>query len=181
MQAVARIVCAAMLAASVVSASATPAHILRTDGLGPVRLGMTVRAAERALGARLRNESPELDEGCSYYALRSTQDSLVHYMVERGRITRIDIEYVASLRRHTRSPITTATGIGIGSTETDIRRAYGRHLKIVQDPYMEDQGNNLTIEDRGRHRGILFETDHGTVTSFRAGIHPSLEYSEGCS
>jgi phosphoribosylformimino-5-aminoimidazole carboxamide ribonucleotide (ProFAR) isomerase len=181
MRVAARIASAVALTASIVSAGAAPANILRMDGLGPVTLGMTVRGAERALKAHLHNENPELDDNCTYYALRSTQDSLVHYMVEHGRITRIDIDYVASLRRHTYSPITTATGIGIGSTETDIRRAYGRNLKIVPDPYMEDQGNNLTVEDRGHNRGILFETAHGRVTSIRAGVHPALEYSEGCS
>ncbi|MEI9885426.1 MAG: hypothetical protein WDN08_02815 [Rhizomicrobium sp.] len=172
---------AAALAVSLTAAFAAPPNILRTDGIGPVTLGMTVRAAERALGAKLRNENPGADEDCTYFALGGTRDSLVHYMVERGRITRIDIDDMGGGRRPAQAPIVTRAGIGIGSTEADIRRAYGRRLKIVPDPYMEDQGNNLTVEDAGHNRGILFETVHGTVTSMRAGRHPSLEYSEGCS
>lgn len=181
MSAAARLLFGAVLLTTFASQAASPAQILRMDRLGPVKLGMTVRAAERALGRKLHNENPEAGVGCTYYALGRTQDSLVHYMVEDGRITRIDIDYVAQLHPPAHSPITTQAGIGIGSTEADIRRAYGRKLKIVPDPYMESEGNNLTVEDLGHHRGILFETVHGKVTSFRAGIHPSLEYSEGCS
>lgn len=138
---------------------------------------MTVREAEKALGAKLRLDYAADGNDCAY-AFR-TVDPDRSYMIDGGRIVRIDIDIPR--KGHVRSRVATALGFGIGSSQRDIVRAYGHSLAIEPHPYLEDQGSYLVIDSPGHRRGIIFETDHGKVTEFRAGLYPALSYIEGCS
>jgi hypothetical protein len=160
-----------------------PAHgaprILHFDGLGPVRLGMTARAAERALGGHLKIERPQDSDSiaCVYAWLK--RDPGVLYMLEDGRITRIDIitpEAPAAVL-----DVTTETGLRIGASERAVRRAYGARLDVQPHYFDEAPAHILSVEDKGRKRGLLFETDTTRhVVRFRIGQHPALGYVEGC-
>ena len=76
------------------------AETLTAQGLAPVRLGMTIAAAERALHAKLGRLSrsshgfstePQSVEICWFWQRRDGQRPDIAYMAERGRIVRIDI------------------------------------------------------------------------------------------
>lgn len=142
------------------------------DGVAPVRVGMTVAQVERALHAKLSIEFPNGDgpDGCGEASARGREESLA-YMFERGRVTRVDLAGA-------RSPVRTATGIGLGSSIADIRRAYGTAARAQTDVYSEEP--DFEVKSPDRKAAIVFETEHGKVVRIHAGQLPSAEYIEGC-
>jgi hypothetical protein len=158
------------LAAMTLVAAAPAPRVLDPEGLGRVRIGMTVAAAERALGARLRlNDSESASEACVYAQRRDRRDKGVAYMVEGGRVSRIDIS---------ESGIRTARGIGIGSTIAQIRKAYGRAIMSHPNTYTDQPEFELSLP--GHRFGLVFLTEHGSVTAMRGGSYPAVGYVEGC-
>jgi hypothetical protein len=155
-------------------------HLLTMWGLEPVRIGMTLKQAESALGAKLRLAKPNDSDSkaCDLADRRDGRDGNVSYMVENGRITRIDIIEL-DRRGGSSMRVSTETGVGIGATELAVRRAYGRSLVVTPHPY-DDTGHYLEIYGPGRKRALIFETANGRVTSFRAGRRTSVEYIELC-
>ncbi len=92
-------------------------------------------------------------------------------MTERGRVTRISV-----VRR---SGLKTDRGFTVGSREADIRRAYGRGLRIEPHVYEDPPAHYLTFWTQPGRRGIRYETGRDRrVTVMHAGA--SIEYVEGC-
>jgi len=156
---------AAALALTTAAVAAPPP--LTPEGLGLVRIGMTFQQAERALGHKLALDGTN-EPACYYASLAGAS-----YMFESGRIVRIDIGAPAGAVH------ATAAGIHIGSTEADVKKAYA-HVVVEGHPYAE-HGHYLRVDTTPKKAGFIFETDGKRVTSFRAGIYPALDYSEGCS
>jgi len=150
------------------------AQQLGFDGISPVRVGMTVRQAEHALHARLRMDSPP-DRGSSSCAIFDVEgrDLPFSYMVEHGRVTRVDLEGEGA-----KSSIKTGNGIGLGSTIAQIKRAYGRRGTWHPNTYTDEPV--FEIKSTNGRSAILFETERGHVIRVRAGRLPSAEYIEGC-
>ena len=147
-------------------AASPPPRVLEPHGLGPVRIGMTIAAAEHALGARLDVDGGE----CSGAVRRDGRDKQIIYMVEGGRITRIDIN----------TPLVrTARGVGLGSTIAQVRKAYGATFR--SHPNLYTALPDLEVRRPGSRFGLIFETDHGRVIAMRGGKYPSVAYSEFCS
>jgi hypothetical protein len=168
------------MAALLCLAAAPPAlagpPALTFDGLPPVRIGMTVPQAESALHARLA-PMPDFESAECWMTRRADGlDPGVAYMVEQGRITRID---VWRPQAGARPAVRTAAGIGIGSAEAEIAAAYGQGA-VQPDPYLGDRGHRVTVEGETGGRALVFETVDGLVVGFRAGRHPAVDYSEGC-
>ena len=156
--------------ASATTAAAQPSPaVLTMTGLGPVQIGMTLAEAEQALGAGLE---PIEDEACTQIRRTDGHDPQIFYMVENGRITRIDIE--------DGSDIKTDKGVGIGATEAEVLAAYGPGMQVMPHKY-DPHGHYLVMDSADAKSAILFETSNGKVTMFRAGVHPSVDYVEGCS
>ena len=170
------------LAPLLVSAAAPPPKILRMDGIGPVRIGMTVQQAERALHARMKLDSPYQDRAdwdeCAYAERIDGKQPEIGYMVAHNRITRIEIGQVDGKPD---SSITTEKGIGLNATRAAVRRAYGRALRETPNIYMDAKDSNLVAYGPGRKTMLLFETAEGRVTSFRVGYRADVELAEGCS
>jgi hypothetical protein len=95
-------------------------------------------------------------------------------MFEKNRLTRIEV--ISSVQSGTDAPITTDRGIGIGSTIEDIKRAYGAAAVVQPD----NDGDLYSVDVSGGREGIVFVTDGHAVVSFRAGMHPAVDYYEGC-
>lgn len=172
------------VAASVASAEdrsfAERSRVLTSQSLAAVRVGMTLKEARAALGTALQYDPDDPGYPACGHAQRSDkQGEGVHYMVENGRITRIEIWPVAVDPASRTSTVTTTMGIGLGSSEDAIRRAYRSRLKVQSAPY-DDAGHWFIVNDADKRHGIVFETSAGKVTSFWSGQYPALTYIEGC-
>jgi hypothetical protein len=166
---------ALLILALATTASARDRLVLTDRGLGPVRLGMSVEAAGKALKLRLK-----VDGGadCAVARRADGRDGEITYMAEKDVITRIDVGR-AKTGAGARASVVTAAGVGLGATEAQVRRAYGPRLEVEPHPY-DEKGHYLRVEGPGKRSGIIFETSRGRVTSFRAGLYPALDYKEGC-
>lgn len=174
-----RLATALLLASACASPSrAGDYHVLTSGGLGRVAVGMNLKQAQTALGAKLKVDYPEAvdNDNCGLARRADGHEANVLYMVEGGRITHIDVVMATS---RTAPRVLTKAGVGLGASEAAVRRAYGRALSAEPHPY--DEGAlYLKIDEPGKRRGIIFEITQGKVSSFRAGRYPSLGYIEGC-
>jgi CubicO group peptidase (beta-lactamase class C family) len=140
-------------------------------GFGPIRVGMTVAEAERALGSPLPLLGPKM-EPC-YYVTPKDRPGLA-FMIFEGRVARVDV--------HQQSIVRTAEGAGIGDPEDHIQSLYPGRVEVQPHKYTE--GRYLIVRpaapaDSGYR--IIFETDGTQVTRYRAGRLPEVGWVEGCS
>jgi len=139
---------------------------LSRRGLGPIRIGMGVLAIER-----VTRHSMIAGYGrptCRLWTLAGAPRGL-SIMTAHGRVARIGV-YGPSPRW------LTASGIGVGSSEAQVRRRY----RVRSKPHPYTSGKYLIT--KGKKRRLVFETNSdGEVTSFRVGRKPHINYIEGCA
>ena len=155
------------------------------DGIGPIRVGMTVAEAEKSANVTLIEKGGRADTNC-YYMWPKTGPQGIGFMVIspreaktilRDRISRVDI--------FKNNRITTPRGAKIGDTEAQIKALYPGQIQVTPHQYTGPQGGHyLTLvpkdaADKGYR--IVFETLKGRVTQFRSGKLPEVEYVEGCA
>ncbi len=163
---------------SLTSVAATGDWIVSLFGVGPIRLGMTVSEARRVLRdqtAYLAGNTPVLPlDSCAYLESKRIPKSL-GFMFARGRIVRIDVSGTG---------IRTVGGAGVGDTEEKIKRLFPGQVTVEPHHYDPENGHYLNYWPKERPKqdyGMVFETDHGRVTSFRAGTREAIALVEGCS
>lgn len=168
------------LVVSVVAISATNAQTKITNqskvainGIGSIRVGMTVAEASKASGTKLVGK---IEPGCYYVQPQNVPKGL-GFMVTDGRIARVDV--------YDKSSVTTLSGAKIGDTEARIKALYPGQIKVSAHKYTGDSGGHyLTYvpkDKSDRNYRVVFETDGKRVLRFRAGKLPEVEYIEGCS
>jgi hypothetical protein len=145
---------------------------LRMDGIGSIRVGMTVDQAERAAEIKLRVDT-EFTEACRYaFPIGEPRD--LAFMTSYGKIVRVDVS--------ANSAIKTVSGIGVGNTEHDVLRVYGDRIKREPHPYLHETGSYLVYRPAGERTLLLiFETDGKKVVSFRSGVAEFVRATEGCA
>ena len=158
----------------------TPASPLRVDGIGPVRIGMTLAQASAASGLHFAVDptSSANPERCGVAVPDGVPPGL-SFMVEGGTtIVRIDVH-----RLPDGSPPTTATdaGVRVGTPEEEVAAAYPG---ISVRPHPTAPGGRYLAhapeEPRVKGFELLFETDGKVVTTFRSGVIAVVEAPEGC-
>ena len=145
---------------------------LELRGLGPVRVGMTVDDAARALGRPLQPVTAPTDE-CTFYAPASGFDGL-SFLVAGGTVARVDV---------TAGPTATAEGMAIGQSEAEAKRRYGVRLRESPHDFLLG-GHYLTLvpaDPADANFRLVAETDGTKVTSMRAGRLPEIGLTEGCA
>ena len=152
---------------------------LAINGIGPIRVGMTVDEASQSAGIRLiRIGSGGLDEYQCSYVQPKGEPKGISFMVTKGRIARVDI---------TSKRITTISGARIGDNENRILSLYPGQIKATPHPYVSrppENGKYLTLVPKDaadKNYRIVFETSKNRVDRFRSGKLPEVEYIEGCS
>jgi len=170
------VVMSALVMIAPVAAQQQP--LLESGGIGKVRVGMGIKEAERTIGVRLRSLIPAYGEGCWLAVRADGIDPGLSYMVENGRITRIDI----STPRDGAAPtISTAKGIGIGSTQADVELKYGSSAISALAPYGHNDRDRWVTVEGTPALGIVISISDGKVVSLWAGRRQSIAYTEGCS
>jgi len=142
---------------------------LRVDGLGPVRIGMDLEAARAASGLPMvYQEGPS----CVGYRTDRPPDGIFLTSVEGSR--KVDFISVSE------PSIATVSGIRVGSTLAEVRRAYGDRLRgSVQDGW-----GKLVVrsDDPSLNQfslAVLFSD--GKVAGLWAGLRGVVEADEACA
>ncbi len=149
-------------------AQTSDAWVVREDGVGPVKIGMTLAQLRATLHQKLPEENDAASDNCFYVHAKGHKD--VGFMIEDGKLTRIDV--------HARG-ISTNSGLQVGDSEARVRQIYGTKVKVM--PHKDvDTGHYLTGRFQDRRNGIRFETDKGKITEYYVGTYESIQYVEGC-
>ena len=150
---------------------------LRLDGIGPVRVGMTLTEASAAAGVDIRLH-PEQSGGldCTYARAAEGLDEM-GFMVIGGRIVRIDVGILGTDR------VRTLSGIGKGSTEAEVMKTYPGQIRVEPHHYVPGAHNLVYVpnDPAFRRYSMIFEAVDGRVTSFRSGLADEVSWIEGCS
>ena len=146
---------------------------LTPAGWGPVRIGMTRAQVAKALGARLSGAAIESVDRCVEQSARGSAYAGVIFMFEDRRLTRISAGSSSRVR--------TPSGIRVGATAAQVRRAYGRKLHAEPHKYLAPPAEYLTYWTAPNKRGVRFETsERRRVERIHAG-GASIQYVEGCA
>ena len=155
--------------AATTETSLTSEARLRVDGIGPVRIGMTLEQARTASGLDMRG-----DEGgvCVGYRTDGAPAGLAFTAVEGSN--RVDFVSVSQ-------PSTaTVSGIRVGSTVAEVRRTYGENLKGAG----QDGWGKLVFRatDPSLDRfAMAFLFSDGKVAGIWSGLRTIVERDEICA
>lgn len=171
-----RIIRSVVVALALVSQLGAASPRLYLRGLGALRIGMSLGAVRDALGDRaasLEGLEPNSVDNCSYLRSRALPPG-IGLMFMQGRLVRIDVDEGGDTR--------TASGIGIGSTEDDVRRVYGNRISAEPHKYIDGHYLIYTpIDDPDRGLSMRFETDGRVVITYRTGRADAVQLVEGCA
>lgn len=150
-------------------------HVLSVDGIGSIKFGMNNEQVERILHEKTPYNQ-FANHGCSQFTTPALEPTGISFMIEQKRLTRINVEYYGTDPR----PLTIKTdaGVGLGSTEEDVRKAYPN--AVVKDNPADPTWHTIVAETPDHSRGLIFETDGKKVKSMRAGENPAIAYANGC-
>jgi hypothetical protein len=149
--------------------SAANDWVIREDGVGPVKVGMTVSQLNKILHEKFSFPEQKEDQPCFY--VNPAKHPHISFMIEDGRLARVDVD----------APGTpTAEGVQVGDSELRAKRVYGPRLKIEPHAYTGPVGHYLTIRSKDGRYGIRFETDGKKIDNLYAGRMQAVEYIEGC-
>ncbi|MEB3290864.1 MAG: hypothetical protein VKI82_13180 [Leptolyngbya sp.] len=145
---------------------------LKTTGLGPIQIGMTLEELEATGLTPIPMES-QGQGACQYYRLKGNSEPMGLMAIE-DRILRIDV-WPGSL-------IETRSGAKIGSTEAELVDLYRGQLEATANPVTLGKTIIFTPITPGEDLfRLVFETDdRGQVVQYRAGQFPSVTWPGGC-
>jgi hypothetical protein len=158
---------------------------LAIDGIGPVRVGMTIAEAEHS--AKVRFIDNERGESCYYIRPQGGPQGLSFMVISPRQDNRNyrNIDRIARVDVLPGSRITTVRGAKIGDTEQRIKSLYPGQIRVTPHEYTFSQGGHyLTFipkDERDASYRLVFETLNNKVTVFRSGRLPEVEYVEGCA
>ena len=160
-------------AADDTAAPAGPVSQASFLGYGDMKLGSTVEEARAAWGGEL-NGAPMEGTTCHYlWPKWITRPADFAFMMEDGRFVRYDVGTDKEI----------APGGGkVGMVVEQLMLLYGSSLQSAPDKYVEG-GKVLTITaPDGSPAKLVFQVDGvGSVTGWRVGLPPQVDYVEGCS
>jgi len=145
-----------------------PEWPLEPRGYGPVRTGMTLAEASRALGRDLDPGPLDDDERACHYGKPIDEPILrdVAFMFVDDHLVRVEVGG---------AKVRTTEGAGVGTPEDELLRLYP-NARVTEHPYTD--GHYVTVPVGGY--GYVFETDGTKVTKYRAGEPGPVTWWEGC-
>ncbi len=139
-----------------------------TVGLDEVTFGLTVAAAQEAAGTAL--VSVTSGSGCYHVVPTDAPEGIV-FLVHAGTIERVDINS---------GPITTRSGVGIGTPEETVVDLFGDSLLRSQRP---DGTVDLIFVPRDEADAkfrVVFNIHEGKVRAYKSGRFPQVLTPTGC-
>jgi hypothetical protein len=143
--------------------------VVRADGVGPVKIGMTLSQLNTALHEKFSIPESSDEQGCFFVNTPSHPGIL--FMIENGRLVRVDV---------VKPGVSTSEGIQVGDSEELAQKAYDTRLSVEPHAYSSKEGHYLTVRSAKGRYGIRVETDKGKITVFYAGRFRAIHYIEGC-
>jgi len=139
------------------------------DGIGAIRVGMTLDELRRVAG-----DMPPANSGADCrYVRPSAVPPGVSVMLARGQVARVDVDS---------SGVHSDAGVGVGDSARRVTDAYAGRLTEVPHKYVPG-GQYLEVRSTSPAdslRRMVFETENGRVTRFRSGRVPEVEWVERC-
>jgi len=139
-----------------------------TVGLDTVTFGLTVPEAQRAAGTVLVPAGPT---GSCYHVVPHDAPEGIVFLVHNGTIERVDINS---------GPITTRSGVGVGSPETMVTDLFGdsieRQVRVdgtVDLVFVPSDPGDLNYR-------VVFNVSGGEVRAFKSGRLPQVMLDTGC-
>jgi hypothetical protein len=154
---------------AVVGLTADDTWVLRVDGVGPVKIGMTLSELNTVLQERFRMPAEKDDRACFY--VKPKHRPHVAFMILDGHLARIDVDGAG---------VSTTSGVFVGDSEAHALRVYGSELKVEEHKYTGPEGHYLTVRASDRRYGMRFETYKGKITQFYTGRFNAIQLVEGC-
>ncbi len=146
------------------------------NGIGALRVGMTLAEAEKAAGMRLIHYPGwPVNDRC-YLVIPEDLQLQIGLMISEGKVVRVDI--------WENSQVKTLSGAGIGDSEERIFALYPGQIEVREHPYLGERGNYLTfvpLDAVDQNYRVVFETVEGYVRQYRAGQLPQVGHIEGCN
>ena len=142
---------------------------ISTVGLGEVTFGMTVAQAEAAAGTDLVNCAPT---SACYRVTPANGPEGISFVVTESTIERVDI---------VSGPLTTRSGIGIGSPEDDIITLFGDQIETQVN---DDSSVDLIFvpqDGADTEFRVIFTIRDGVVETFRSGRVPQVTVQDPCA
>lgn len=139
-----------------------------TVGLDTVHFGMTVAQAQEAAGTVLVPAGPT---GRCYHVVPHDAPEGIVFLVHEGTIERVDINS---------GPITTRSGVGVGSPESMVTDLFG---DSIERQVRVDGTVDLVFvpKDPGdRNYRVVFNVSEGEVRAFKSGRLPQVMLDTGC-
>ena len=154
-----------------VTSAALKESVARYDGYGAVRLGMDEASFDQAWDGTLEGAA-DADSTCFYKrTVAAMSPATPGFMFEDGHFVRYDV---------TSTEATAPGGGKVGMDEARVRSLYGDAVQAQPHKYV-DGAKYLRIASPQGPGVLLFETDgQGTVTRWRVGVPPQIDYVEGC-
>ena len=156
------------------AAVVAPASQASFTGYGEMKLGSTLEQAKTAWAGELQESKPAEGSTCHYLMPKwVSKASEFGFMVEEGKFVRYDVGTDKEI----------APGGGkVGMVVEQLMLLYGSSLQSAPDKYVEG-GKVLTITaPDGSPAKLVFQVDGvGSVTGWRVGLPPQVDYVEGCS
>lgn len=119
---------------------------------------------------------PELQQradgsGCQQHPVTLTSGRAVAMYYDR-QLVRVDIA---------ERGIATEAGVQVGDPVTAVHNAYPAGLTARPHKYTSESGGQYLAVSLDGDRRLIFETDGKTVTRYRVGRLPEVEWVEGCA
>ncbi len=162
---------AVALPAAASAAPVTTKSQITQNGLGSIRIGMTVAQAQSRTGQTITNNSfTPGDDSCGIAQL--FPESLgVNMQTTNLKVTVINVS---------KAGISTRSGIEVGDSTAALKEAYGSKLKSAPNKYTP-KARDYFVKFSGNRKIKFYANPKGVVTQISSGRLPEVDFVEGCS
>jgi hypothetical protein len=137
-------------------------------GVGPIKLGMGIGAARKAARTGI-SEGKEITKGCR-------QDTV---LPRRFGLTTLRYKQKIRVLYVTRTAMPTAKGVRVNDSLQRLQAKYGSKL---QERGSDVSATTRIFELHSGNREIQFQVDERErIIQISTGLHPEIDFSEGCA